>query len=74
MTGQSRKIVAEIGRTQGNVRTDDVVRSMSGTDQGNRYEGMLSPARMPYLAPADKIPSPMKLTFRHDSMVGGMEK
>lgn len=74
MPGQSRKIVAEIARTQGNVRTEDVVRSVAGTDAGNRFDAPLSPARMPYLAPADAIPSPMKLTFRHDSMVGGMEK
>lgn len=70
----SKQIVAEIARTQGNVRTEKVVDAMSGTDAGNRYDGTLTPARMPYLAPADKIPSPMRLTFRHDSMAGGMEK
>ena len=71
---RSYKIVKEVQTGGGTKRIDSVVQAVAGVDAGNRFEGELSEARMPYLASAPKVPMSAKMKFRHDSMVGGTEK
>lgn len=71
---RSYKIVKDVQVSGGTERIDTAVMKVSGVDAGNRFEGELSEARMPYMAKAPQIAMPAKIQYRHDSMVGGSEK